>query len=508
VLPIPSARHSDGPPARASRDRRPDLSLRAASRLAVTTFVGACVGVVAALWIADRALARTELPDAGALRLASWLLGATALAAAAAGVRQERRVARRAAERSAELERLSAELFQANRAKSEFLANVSHELRTPLNAVVGFAELLQEGVYGELSPRQGGPVQRIAASAGHLRHLVDQILDLAKIAAGRLEVHTELMTLRPFVLDVAGEMESLVHEKGLALSVGVPAGLPKLRSDPLHVRQVLVNLLGNAVKFTPSGGRVSVRGSLVEAPAGAPPFASSATAAATAATPRATARRAWRPTASAWPRSPARPTRRAAYAPSRRRCNACAGASARSTPGPPVSWVALQVVDTGPGVAPEHQARIFDEFEQLGPRTGDAAVRGTGLGLAISRRLALLLGANSRWRASRARARRSRSGCRWIRSTCARRGRAARAATIAAPPTAGAGTAASTARRTRGRWAPDGQPFLNSPRRRPNRPSERSASPAASPLGAGAAGGGPAVRSAALSAAAKARTLG
>jgi hypothetical protein len=71
---------------------------------------------------------------------------------------------------------------------------------------------------------------------------------------------------------VVGEVESLVHEKGLALSITLPASLPKLRSDPLHVRQVLLNLLGNAVKFTPAGGRVTVRGSLVEAPAGRPPF--------------------------------------------------------------------------------------------------------------------------------------------------------------------------------------------------------------------------------------------
>lgn len=347
--------------------------------------MGACVGVVAALWIADQALARTGLPHAGTFRLASWLLGAAALGAAAAGVRQERRLARRSAERSAELERLSAELFQANRAKSEFLANVSHELRTPLNAVVGFAELLQEGVYGELTPRQAGPVQRIAASAGHLRHLVDQILDLAKIAAGRLEVHTELMTLRPFVLDVAGEIESLVHEKGLALSVSVPAGLPKLRSDPLHVRQVLVNLLGNAVKFTPAGGRVSVRGALIEAPAGTPPFAAATGRAADG--PALLAPRGGTPGASsdavggAW-----------ALAAAVQRLRERGGGVGADAGGPTVPWVALQVVDTGAGIAPEHQVRIFDEFEQLGPRTGDAAERGTGLGLAISRRLALLLG--------------------------------------------------------------------------------------------------------------------
>jgi len=91
----------------------------------------------------------------------------------------ERRQARKLVERSKELERLSAELLRASRMKNEFLANVSHELRTPLNAIVGFVDLLREGVYGDLAPRQVKPVERIEASANHLRHLVDQILDLA-----------------------------------------------------------------------------------------------------------------------------------------------------------------------------------------------------------------------------------------------------------------------------------------------------------------------------------------
>ena len=90
--------------------------------------------------------------------------------------------------------------------KSEFLANVSHELRTPLNAIVGFVDLLRDGVYGDLSARQAPPVERIAASATHLRHLVDQVLDIAKIAAGRLEVHAETIVLRPFVLNVVSEV--------------------------------------------------------------------------------------------------------------------------------------------------------------------------------------------------------------------------------------------------------------------------------------------------------------
>src|SRR5689334_24311807 len=178
-------------------------------------------------------------------------------------LQHERRQAARLVERSRELERLSSELLRANRMKNDFLANVSHELRTPLNAIVGFVDLLREGVYGDLSPRQVKPVERIEASANHLRHLVDQILDLAKMAAGRLDVHTETIDLRPFVLDVASEVESLVSEKGLSLSLVMGAALPRIRTDPTHLRQILMNLLGNAVKYTNEGGIV-IRTRLVD----------------------------------------------------------------------------------------------------------------------------------------------------------------------------------------------------------------------------------------------------
>jgi signal transduction histidine kinase len=365
---------ASGEPPRASRG----------SRLATAALGIAFVGVLGCLWVTESSLriaerTREEQLAAGApgaaldpataaainrdlesLRSSAWLFGFAALGAVIAGLMHERRLARRDAERSAELERLSGELIQVNRTKSEFLANVSHELRTPLNAIVGFVDLLQDGVYGPLAPRQAAPVQRLASSAAHLRELVDQILDLAKISAGRLDVNPEPVHLRPFVLDVATELEPLVQAKGLALSLAVPATLPRVRTDPMHLRQILVNLLGNAVKFTPEG-RVSVRAAL--------------------------GRRRER---EAGPRDGTRLVRVATSAASllipgmRRRVQDEISDSLR--------WVALQVIDTGIGIPPEEQERIFDEFEQIGPRTGDSSVRGTGLGLAISRRLARLLG--------------------------------------------------------------------------------------------------------------------
>ncbi len=298
-----------------------------------------------------RWLIRVTHPSATWLmRVALWAIGLAALTALSIALIRERQQSQRIAERSQELEHLSTELLHANRAKSEFLANVSHELRTPLNAIVGFVDLLRDGVYGELAPRQIGPVARIAASATHLRHLVDQVLDLAKITAGRLEVHTDVVDLRSFVLDIAGEMEALITERGLALSLGVGATLPRIRTDPTHLRQILVNLIGNAIKYT-NTGTVAVRARLVGATVAPQPD-------------------------------------------DRMNRSTPEGVWLQPLPSPAQGlWIALQVIDTGIGIAEVDFERIFDEFEQVGagPR-GESMQRGTGLGLSISRRLARLLG--------------------------------------------------------------------------------------------------------------------
>ena len=275
------------------------------------------------------------------LRLAMWTIGLAMIGALSLALVRERREGMRVAERSAELERLSTELLRANRAKSEFLANVSHELRTPLNAIVGFVDLLRDGVYGELAPRQVNPVDRIAGSAAHLRHLVDQILDIAKMAAGRMEMHPEPVDLRPFVIDVASEFEALIGERGLNLSLAIGGSLPRIRTDPTHLRQIIVNLLGNAVKYTSSGG-IAIRARVVD----------------------------------------------------ERSASHVVGAPSRiGAPQGGQAWITLQIADSGIGIAPADLARVFEEFEQVnaGPR-GDSMQRGTGLGLPISRRLARLLG--------------------------------------------------------------------------------------------------------------------
>ena len=272
--------------------------------------------------------------------LIGWGVAVAGILAVLAFLLYERAQRRRLKERSAELEHLSFELARANRAKSEFLANVSHELRTPLAAIVGFVDLLHDGSYGELGPRMVGPVERIQASAEHLQTLVDQILDLARLSAGRLDARREPLSLRAFVIDVASEVEPLVIAKGLTLAVQVPATLPRVSTDPTHLRQILVNLLGNAVKFTATGG-ITLKATFVPEGAVAQMVGSA--------------------------------TRRPLLA---------AGGD----------WIALQVADTGIGIAERDQERIFEAFEQVDPGSrGDSERRGTGLGLAITRRLARLL---------------------------------------------------------------------------------------------------------------------
>jgi signal transduction histidine kinase len=220
---------------------------------------------------------------------------------------------------SVELGQLYEQLEAANRHKSEFLANMSHELRTPLNGVIGFSEVLQARMFGELNEKQAEYVQDILTSGRHLLSLINDILDLSKVEAGRMELE-----LAPFHLPSALESAlTLLRERatrhGIALGLEVDARLEELVADERKVRQVVLNLLSNAVKFTPEGGRVDVR-ALVED-----------------------------------------------------------------------GVVRISVSDTGVGIAPEDQAKIFEAFSQVG--TDDVRKHeGTGLGLTLTRRFVELHG--------------------------------------------------------------------------------------------------------------------
>ncbi|MGA2127602.1 MAG: HAMP domain-containing sensor histidine kinase, partial [Xanthobacteraceae bacterium] len=199
-----------------------------------------------------------------------------------------------------------------------FFANMSHELRTPLNAVLGYSELLVDGLYGNLPDRAKEVLERIQVNGRHLLGLINDVLDFSKIEAGQLALGLEEYSMRSLVESVVASTESLAQAKGLALKAVVADGLPTGRGDDRRLRQVLLNIVGNAIKFSEAG--------VVE-------------------------------------------------------ISACAVNG----------HFELAVHDSGPGIAPEDQTRIFEEFQQV-DSSSTRQKGGTGLGLAISKRLIALHG--------------------------------------------------------------------------------------------------------------------
>jgi signal transduction histidine kinase len=217
-----------------------------------------------------------------------------------------------------EIEDKSHQLEVASQHKSEFLANMSHELRTPLNAIIGFSEVLSERMFGELNDKQAEYLKDISASGTHLLSLINDILDLSKIEAGRMELELADFHL-PTALDNA---LTLIRERAgrrnITLQMSVDERLGEVRADERKIRQVVLNLLSNAIKFTPEGGRIEV-----------------------AAVPRD-------------------------------------------------GSVEVSVRDTGIGIAPEDQEKVFEEFRQVG--TAAKKIEGTGLGLTLCRKFVELHG--------------------------------------------------------------------------------------------------------------------
>jgi GAF domain-containing protein len=212
-----------------------------------------------------------------------------------------------------EIEEKSHQLEIASRHKSQFLANMSHELRTPLNSVLGFTEMLADGLYGELPEKAKATLARVQANGRHLLGLINDVLDLSKIEAGQLTLTIDDYSIGQIVRTIAATTEPLARAKGLKLSAVVGNGLPLGRGDERRLSQVLLNLVGNAVKFTESGS-IEIT------------------------------------------------------------------ANARD------GYFEILVRDTGPGIAPEHQSRVFEEFQQV-DESSTRQKGGTGLGLAISKRI-------------------------------------------------------------------------------------------------------------------------
>ena len=146
----------------------------------------------------------------------------------------------------------------ANQAKSGFLANMSHELRTPLNAVIGFSELLEQEIFGELNTKQRTYVKNVLVSGRHLLQLVNDILDISKVEAGRMDLAYERTPIGSIIDVVRSVIIAVASKKGIELDVDVPPTLPEVHVDPGRIKQVLYNLIANAIKFTPRGGTVRV----------------------------------------------------------------------------------------------------------------------------------------------------------------------------------------------------------------------------------------------------------
>ena len=218
-----------------------------------------------------------------------------------------------------EIEDKSRQIEAANRHKSEFLANMSHELRTPLNAIIGFSEVLGERMFGELNEKQAEYTEDILSSGRHLLSLINEILDLSKVEAGRMELELANFDL-PLAIDNA---RTFVRERatkhGINLDVTVDERLGDFVGDERKIKQILLNLLSNAVKFTPEGGRIGIHARQVD------------------------------------------------------------------------GSVEISVSDTGIGIAPEDQAKIFEEFRQVGSDYAHK-VEGTGLGLTLAKKFVELHG--------------------------------------------------------------------------------------------------------------------
>jgi signal transduction histidine kinase len=163
-----------------------------------------------------------------------------------------------------EIEDKNRQIEAANRHKSEFLANMSHELRTPLNAIIGFSEVLQERLFGELNDKQAEYTSDILTSGQHLLSLINEILDLSKVEAGRMELELASFDL-PLAIDNA---RTFVRERavkhGITLDVDVDDRVGEYVGDERKIKQILLNLLSNAVKFTPEGGRISITANKTE----------------------------------------------------------------------------------------------------------------------------------------------------------------------------------------------------------------------------------------------------
>jgi len=158
-----------------------------------------------------------------------------------------------------ELKALAAELKRTARVKSEFLANMSHELRTPLNSINGFSEVLYDETFGPLNEKQKQYVNNVLTSGKHLLLLINQILDMAKVEAGKMTLSLTKLPMKNILNELSMLVADLVSKKNIEMSLEISEDLPDIEADELKVKEIIYNLLSNAVKFTPVGGKIGMR---------------------------------------------------------------------------------------------------------------------------------------------------------------------------------------------------------------------------------------------------------
>ena len=158
-----------------------------------------------------------------------------------------------------ELKELAAELKRTARVKSEFLANMSHELRTPLNSINGFSEVLYDETFGPLNEKQKQYVNNVLTSGKHLLLLINQILDMAKVEAGKMKLALSSLPMKSLLNEISMLVADMVSKKKLEMLLEIAEDLPNIEADELKVKEIIYNLLSNAVKFTPEGGKIGMR---------------------------------------------------------------------------------------------------------------------------------------------------------------------------------------------------------------------------------------------------------
>ncbi|MGR3219741.1 MAG: protoglobin domain-containing protein [Candidatus Anammoxibacter sp.] len=212
---------------------------------------------------------------------------------------------------------------QANKSKSEFLANMSHELRTPLNAIIGFSDVLRDKICGELNQEQLEFVMDIHSSGQHLLQMINDILDISKIETGKLELRYDRFIIPEFVENVISTLKGLAIKNNIDLVTNIDSDVRQITADPVKFKQILYNLISNAIKFTPKGGSITIMARSV---------------------------------------------------------------NQEDLLLPDVQFVEFCVKDTGIGIAPEDEEKVFAEFMQI-DSSYSKKHEGTGLGLALTKRL-------------------------------------------------------------------------------------------------------------------------